>query len=416
MNPTPAKFKDCQAQYEHAFFPEGMQIGFQFMQVKVHRVTCFIEGARQTPELVLKIVEFSLAALSSVPSLKESLFIPKQICKEAKNFTNFFKGFKSIDNLMHLNFSWRSVTLTVSGMTLFVLSCITLVERFSLLDVSAVKITLAAVPVLGVLPFGGLTSVSMIGLSSMLLVLSFDKQKALVKAEKRIEKEKLPFWSQPLNPSRIQSRQEKYRQKMMKLEKNIGRYDRMLQEGKKVGAALVRKGGSFFQKRACYRACKEIDSIIEKQKEVLQRYEKKYSHWIELEQSWDYVDKQEVENFRQAHAHKWKAKSDKIALEKRKTFFSRIKYSAVVFKNVLTIGAVMSGYGTMLPIALNVGIEILGLSCGMKSYFTQKAIRQIKISPIDFNQHVTLLFDDPEEHEEIDEDAFFDYSILFANQ
>ncbi len=408
MNLSTATFADYQARYEGASFVddvhEEMCVGFYYLQAKVHQISSYIDAVRQLPEFTLKITEFSLEILAYHPLLKEGLAFPKQVCREIKNFTRFAKGIKSIDHLLHLTLSWKKVILTVSGLTLFILSGMTLVDRFKILNISAVKVGLASIPILGTLPFGGLISLSSLGLSSMLLLLSFDKQKNLKKMEIELKNKKWIFWSQPLDLPKVQFKKDKYERKVAELKKVSDIYNQLLDDGYMMYQRIPKRQGNYWRKQACRRAIQELEFQKQEHEKIVSHYQSKYSYWDSLEKSWDYIDVKEVEKFRRIHQRKCESQLKKVNLEKRKILLSKVKYASNAIRHILMIGAVVSGYGLVsLPVVgALVGLEVVGLGSEMINFKTKKSIQQLKTPPINLIDHITLLLEESNDSDDDD--------------
>ena len=242
---------------------------------------------------------------------------PKQFCKDARNFINFIKGSKSVDGILNFQFSWRIIVLNISGMTLSIVSFLSLAERFKFLDITAIKVCLAAIPVLSVLPFGGLLSLSVVGLMSMTFLLSLDKKRKIEKEQIHIKNIKLSFWSENLDLIKIQEKQTKYKVKVEDLQKEIEIYDGLINQGKLVEEELSHHLDQQHKIKICQKAIQELISTLKKKQVGLEQYEEKYSQWKALERKWEHIDLQELDHFREAKENKWKAKIDKLDSERR---------------------------------------------------------------------------------------------------
>ena len=384
-------FTEYQAQSGTSFLPEGINQGLRVLRSGVHRVVFLIDGLFQGPQLIMKITQLGVTILSFFPSLDPSLEVPKQFCKEAKNFINLIKGLKSVDGILNFQFSWKMIILNVSGMTFLILSSITIIERFRLRDVSAIKVSLAAIPVFGVLPFGGLFPLSMFGLMSTTFLLSLDKKKKLERQEDYIKNEKLPFWANPLDLNKIHEQQARFKAKIAELREEVSVYVELIKEGKQMEEELSLYGDQIRKIKVCRQAIDELASILDGKQSILNKSDKIDSQWSILEREWEHLDPQELEDFRQAKEAKWKAQLDKIAYKKRSIHFSQIGNSIVISRQVFVIGAVIFGYGAVaLPLLINCGLEVVGSGCSISNFFMKRSIRKIEIPSVDLAKYVNL--------------------------
>ena len=266
MNPAFVKFEDYQAQYETSFLPQKAHDGFHLLQNGMHQIVLVIEEYIQTPELFRKTSQFGLTVLSLFSLLKPKLENPLQLCKEAKNFTNFFKGFKSVDGLLHLTMSWKVIVLNISGMTLFVISIITLSDRFGIYNATFIKTKLAAIPVLGTLPYGGLLAISTSVMMSMVLHLTLEKKRKLEMVENSLKTKKLFFWSQPIDLLKVQQRQATYQEKVKQIADEIKNFENIQKDGLNFEAVLICNQTKSKKLNACRKAIQELTLIIETKK------------------------------------------------------------------------------------------------------------------------------------------------------
>jgi hypothetical protein len=386
-----ASFNEYQAKYESSFLPESMGKRWKGFKMGVHRLVAIVDEHVQLPELTIRTLQLGTTILSCFPSVDPLLEMPRQLCKDAKNFTNFLKGVKSIDGFLNFKFTVRHIVLNVSGMTLFILSGISLVDRFRLLDVSVVKIGLSTIPVFGILPFGGLLSLSLLGLLGSVAVLSLEKQQKLQKEIERIKEEKLAFWKQ-LDLSKVQERQRKYEKRISELGKEVEAYQKLKTEGEESARKLNAHPEQIKERNACQKALQEINRALQERQQKLDLYQKKLSQWKTLEDQWEQMNPQKLKEFCQAKEKKWQAKLSKIHYEKRTNLFSLVTNATVISRQVLTIVPVMLGYGLVtLPLALNVGLEVVGSGSGVKSFFMKKSLKKMKISPaVDLTEYCLL--------------------------
>lgn len=388
MLPT---FEDYQAKYETSFLLERLSHQLNDLRRGVHGFVSFVDVAYQKPDVMIKMIQLSVAIFSCFPSLSFAVEAPKQFCKEARNFSNFIKGLKSVDGMLNFQFYWKKIILNIAGMTLFILSSLTLIDRFRLLNISTIKGHLAAIPLLGVLPYGGLLPLSVIGLMSIVVLLSLDTRKKIAKEIDRLKNEKLVFWQQPLIINKVQERQVKYETRVIKLKKEIAACTDLVKEGERVEAELSLDLTQVLKIKACQKALQELTSIQTNQQTVLDKYERKYSQWNALEREWDYIDLKEVENFRQAKESKWLAKLDKIGSEQMINLLSIASSVGVMSRQLFVIGTVISGYGVIaIPLLANAGIEVVISGGGIVNFFMKRSIQKMTTPSVDFAQFLKI--------------------------
>lgn len=393
MNTTSLKFEDYQAKYEGSFLPEEFNIRLKHFRNGVHRIVSIIDGAyQQGPDIIIRTVQFCVILFSCIPSINSCLEFPKQFCREAKNFTNFIKGLKSVDGILNLkNYALKSIILNVSGTVLFIISSITLIERFKLLDVSGIKTILAAIPVLGILPYGGLTALSMALFMSSLAILTIDKNRDLNKEKNRIEQEKLPFWTQPLDLTKIREKQGKYHVKIEKLRDEIHTYEELIEKGKQTETDLKQQKDQLHRIKVCQKAIQELTLQLKVKQALLEKNEEKTHQWSALEWNWDLINPEELEKFRQVKANKWQEKLKKVDLEKKCSQLSIAMSITTVAKQVFAIGCVMAGYGVVaLPIFLNSFLEFFLSGGGFINFFMKRHIKKIEPQSVDLAHYVNL--------------------------
>lgn len=393
MNPIYVTFEDYQAKYEASpVLPTKLNAGFNLFRKRVHCVFSAIEKAyQQGPDVVIKTIQLSVSILSCFPSLESSLKIPKQFCKEAKNFTDLIKNLKSIDGLLNFSkFYSKSFILDVSGTLLFILSSITIIDRFQLLDVSIVKVNLAAIPVLGLLPYGGLIALSIFGLMGPTIILSLEKKRKLEKEENRIKSGKLAIWSQSLNLTRVGEKQTKYKFKIAKLEGEIKSYSKLIKNGQRIKQKLQRLN-QVPKVKSCQKAIQELTSLAKDKQAILDQYNKKYSQWASLKKKWDHIPRQELEDFRQAKENKWQAKLNKIDYEKKGNLLTIGGSMAILTRQIFAVGSVLAGYGVVaLPLLFNTGLEVVISGGGIANFFIKRTIQKMELPSIDLACYVNL--------------------------
>lgn len=159
---------------------------FQTFKSGFHAFTDFYEKHMLVPKFVVKCVQLGTAILVNFPPIAPFVEWPRKLSFQARNIINVLRGFKTTDGILNYKADWRSIALNVVTATLFVLSSLILLEQFNLYEATALKTALAALPIFGALPFGGLYLVSMTALGAIFLSFALEKRKGL-KAE--LEKE-----------------------------------------------------------------------------------------------------------------------------------------------------------------------------------------------------------------------------------
>lgn len=222
MTDVAVTFADYQAKHT-SILPKKLSAGLDYVRGKIRCIATAIENNIPVPNLIIRTAQLGVTTLAYAPSIDPHLPFAKQICKDAKNFTNVIKGMKTIDAILHFKFSWRTLVLNISGMVLLIVSAVSLLERFKLVMVmvTAIKVGLAALPIFGILPFGGLLALSIIGLMGTVFIMLREKRIKLEQQATAINDKnfgKLAFW-ESLNLSKVQDKHNDYVTKVVKLEK-----------------------------------------------------------------------------------------------------------------------------------------------------------------------------------------------------
>lgn len=390
INPMDVTFENYQVKYE-TVLPLKIRNTLTHVQDQVHRVVAVIDELSQFPELILGASYLGISILSFSPALAPSLSLPKQYYYDARNFTNWFKGVKSVDGLLNFKFFWKSVVLNVSGMTLFIVTTLNLIERLNLLNITAAKVRLAGIPIFGILPWGGLLAFPIVGIMSMITLFALERREKLEQEEYRILKKKLPFWSESLNLSVVQDKQTEFQSKILNLQKEMDAYKALIEEGKQKEDELITQLDEEENLFACQQAIKELTQILDKRQKDVDKYEKKLSQWAQLEKNWNIVDAQELEDFRQAKYTKWEAKLKKIEVEKRAILLSIVNYVITLSRQILVIASVASGYGVfILPFFVNAGLDIVNAGSGITAYLMKRSVKKTHIPSVDSAEHIDL--------------------------
>ncbi|WP_068466917.1 hypothetical protein [Candidatus Protochlamydia phocaeensis] len=377
-------FEAYQSKYETGFLVGKWNEGLSQVRKQFNRTISVIDEIYQGPDMVLKTTQLGISIFSNFPSVSVYLEVPKQFCKDARNLSNFVKGLKSLNGLLNIQLHWNSLIRTAAGITLFILSSISLIERAQLFNVSTIRIRLAAIPILGILPYGGLLSLSLIGLIGMTALNSFEKSKKLNEQTEHLKEGKLAFWSQPLTLAKIQERQAKYQARVLRLKEEVSHYNQLIQEGRLTEETYRQSINQASKRRACQKALKELRSLLEDKQATLDEYANKQSQWTSLEEKGTEIKQPALEKFRQAKAYKWQIKLDKLQQEKTVNRISMGGNAATLFRQIFTVGTVCLGYGpTALPAPLLLGLEMIGIGCGLTNFFMRRSIRKMTISPVD---------------------------------
>lgn len=389
MAALPKTFASYQTQYECAFCPSIVYEACEQVKKGFHRVAIVIDEWNQRSDLVLKIAQFGTLILSSIPTVAPIVALPKQLCKDAKIFTGLFKGFRSVDNLLNLKRAWKFIVLQTSSMVLFAVSVLNFVERFNIFQVTTVKVMLSTIPVFGALPYGGALIVSLGSISSIMLLISVDKKEDLDRVESRIANEKLPFWSEPLDPSKVEHKQAKYAGKIATLTAEIAELESLLAEGIKIRTQLIQKNASKNQLIPCQKGIDALQEAIVTKKGDLDHYATKNQVWTLLKNQWTTIDPKELEKFRQAKVNKWACKLGKVRFEKKLNYFSMACSAFVIGKQLLSLSASLANKGP-IPLAINLTIETIGMAADLTSFALKRILAEKKIPSVNAESYLNF--------------------------
>jgi|GEM_PF-5355846 len=365
-------FKDYQSQYDTLLPIKGKE-ALQGFQARVHRTVTAINEAFSVPEFLLRVIEIVLTILSLIPSINLSLEGAMQYCREAKNLSNLVKGLKSIEGFLNFRFSWRGIVLNVSGMTLFMISGLSLLERLQYVNLCSIKSSLAVIPVFGILPYGGLLSLSIVGLIGTLTLVAWEKQNRLDKEEARIEGEKLLLWSHTLELSTVQLQEVKSKIKVVNLKQEVMAYEALIQEGEEVKGELQRQPGQTHLMYSCRKALDDLNAMLKNKEEEWIKCEKKRIQWKELKRNCAHLHWEELENVREAKEKKWRAKLNQVKWEKRGGELSRISHMMVLSRQALVMISVATGHGIVsFPLWVNVLLDSGIAGCGIAVFLIKK--------------------------------------------
>lgn len=374
------KFQEYQSRYESSFISPQFKEKWKVLQDSCHRLVSTMEPYVQGTELLVKSAQFSVLVLSYFPQLNIFFEIPRQICQDARRATDLLKGIKSIDSLLNLTFSWRHVTLTLSGMTLLVLSVVSIMDRLKLLNIKSFRINKLILPMFATLPFGGFLSFSLIGLLGMISLNTLDKRRKCIGEIDHLVSQKMIFWSKKIGLEQVKEKQVKYQEKVGKLKHEVEDLAHLIEEGNQVEHELKSEWKCQVKKmRACHHAIQELNSLMQAKKAILLKYETKSLQWKMLENKWNHVKMEEIENFRQAKLKKWKTRLQKLEDEKRACLFSVTSHMMTIFGQIFWLGSTIFSCQAM---GVRIGLDVLGTFCNMKNFFMKREIRKIKLFPV----------------------------------
>lgn len=388
METAAATFADYQAKYENSIFPVVVKETISEVKESFHHVAVKIDEWMKVPDVVVQAIQMGTTILSFVPSVEPILKGPKQICKDFKIVAGLTKGFKSVDSLLNFTAAWKIVVLQISGMTLFAFSVLSFIERFALVQTTTIKVALAAIPMIGVLPNGGLVVLSLSALSTTLLILSIEKHQKLNREEKRLIEEKQAFWSKPLDVSKIGQKQLNYEHKVVKFLNEIMLLEAILEEGLRIEGTLVTQDAEKKKLLACRQAIQELIETIQSKKEKFRTFYEKYGAWELLQKQWSSIDPYELEQFRQAKAEKCVLKLKRIRFEKKANLLSMASSTILIFKQVVTLGGLFSNR-VNLPFSANVTLELVGTVCGLTTFFLKRLLEK-EIPGVHLSSYVNL--------------------------
>lgn len=390
MNPLTATFEDYQAQYQ-TILPIPVREALTTIQIQVKKISRFTDEAVQAPDLVGRIAQLAVTGLAFIPVVDPYLEGAKLLCRDSRNVINLMKGMRSVDGFMNLSFQWRAIMLNVSGMVLFIVSGLSIVERFNLFPLNHMKVSLAAIPVFGILPWGGMLAFSIVGFMGMLSLLSRDKIRTLEKEETRIKTEKLPFWSEPIDLAKVEEKRNKYRDKIVHLKEEIEACEALIEEGQEVQNELKQRCDQPSRMYACQKALKELGETLQAKQESLEKYKAKARRWRYLQKKWSQINPQELDQLQQAKLDKWKKKLKKIETEKRASFLAITLNVTILARQAFVLGTLATGCGIVnLPFIVNVALDVYVAGAGMVAFFMKRSVKKTKIPSVNFEQFVPI--------------------------
>jgi hypothetical protein len=308
---------------------ESFSIALLQAKVKTCKVINTLIKAVEVPELIMKISKIALAILDQLgvvfsPAIEDAKEALLHTIKEIKNFTKFIKGLKSIDSVLNFKFKSSTLLTTTSGLALLFFSGVKLVDRFKLGDISAIKVAFSACPCLGVLGMGWATAAATLVMSSTLIFLSLDSLARNQFAKSHASGKKSTYTE--LGDDVIKSKRERIAEKLQNKELSTEKKEKYAAASNKLDAL-------------------KIDGEIDF--DLLEVY-----LFIKLEK-WDL---------------RHQTAQTKVGID-RKTI---VKNVTVVGKQILVLGPVLSGYGTVaFPMTL-LALDIINVSCSTLNFFAKK--------------------------------------------
>lgn len=385
-------FEQYQDKYGHYKFPslpeEILEKAFTKVKIGISHISMTAVQAIRGPNLVIKVAQVGIKTFSLIPRLAPHLDWTKLLLKDIKVVTNWINGLQSVNGMLNLKLSWKIITLNVSGLTLFVLSSITLAEKF-LFNFTTLKTALAAIPIFGVLPFGGLLNLAITGLTGSLFLLSLDKRKKLENTAKKIN-EKIAFWEAPLDANKIQERQIKYDGKISKLALSIAFKEQQIIDGKQAEKTIPQDEQR--KLKIHQKALEKLINVIDKENIELRSLEKKKHQWGYLGNHLNEIKIENIQSYQQAKENKWKIKHIKIGKEKKINLLSMANNIIGITKQIIIVTTVVSGVGLVaLPFA-TLGLSLASTGISLTNYFIKKSIKEMKTSPIKMKHHFSTSF------------------------
>ena len=384
-----AKFADYQARYENTLIPVVIQEQIDRLKSGFHRVACVIDEWNQGPDLILRVTQVGTSLFALIPSVEPILEGPKNFFRDAKLFTSLLKGFRTIDQTLNLRYAWKLLVLQASSITLLAINVLSFVERFNIVPVTAIKVSLAAIPIFGILPYGGLLALSVGILSVMLILFSIDKKETLDQEENQMMNQNVAFWSLPLDLAKVEQKQSKYERNAAEINQEIIAYEAIFKEGKQCEAELKERSEKSKQLYACQKAIAELNETIASKRQAQESYAEKARQWDLLKTHWTKIDVNEINGFRQAKSEKWSAKLQRLQFEKKANLFSMASSSCLVSKQIFTLVAAFSTR-LVLPLGAHIAIEFIGTACGVTNFFMKKLLEQHKIQSVALTDYVHL--------------------------
>jgi hypothetical protein len=367
-------FQDYQHKYESSTFV--LQNALSALGVHVKQVTRFLEGATELPEIILKLTDVSVSILSGL--FQASLFkFVHRVLTHVKDLLANLKVIKTVNSLVNFSFSWRMVILSVSGVTLFVISCVTLADRFQLSDGVPFRTALARIPIFGVLPFGGLFSLALTSLFVGLWLTAWERNRKLQPHLDRA-KEKYQFWMQNKeNWKAIESRVLKYDGKIALQQRKIPHYETLIKAGAqiKLSEPCTQRKGILIARDL---AIKELKNKVKNEQTILNGLTVKQNEWKPLNGQMNENPPKQLITYQSAKQKKWLARIKRFQREGTGHRLSMLINTLRISKQIFAAFATLSGWGEYIhPLVLV--LDGLDGSLGLRFYFIKREVRSIRL-------------------------------------
>ena len=384
MSSSFQNFDLYQKKFEPSWIPFPIEWGFRKFKAGLHQIAVSIDQNIKLPDLMVKTTLLALQILGCLALFKPVMDVPKLWCRDIKNMINFLKGFKAVDGLVNLQTAVRRVVLNVSGLTLMVMSFITIVDRFKLLNVTAIKLALRSIPIFGVLSLGGLPVFGLLGLSG---ALAYDRKEKIQELNEKIknQKEKIAFWSMPLTPEKIEKRNAKTSDRIIEKKQALAKVERLEEEGKAKATATQATSPSHQLAMQSIRAEIVVKTrALKIQEKISEQWEILLMHLSPgmLSQPLTATSSFTLSLFQRAKLQKWKMKLIRSEQDKKCSSLGLRSYLVNVAKQILILSLVVFGMGTSIPLLLAIPLDCIGITSGLRAYFLQKKIQFIKVPPI----------------------------------
>lgn len=368
-------FQEYQSKFESSF-AKSLNVKWNNFRKKIRKLTPAVDEMVQVPNLLIRMVSFTAVIFSYFPQFCARAEMYKQIGKDAKNFTNVLRGVKSVDGILHFQFTWKVVILNISGTIFAILSALSLIDRSQLVNLKPIKGPLSSIPIFGILPYGGLLSLSILGLMGTTVYVSLEKRTKLQKQVDFIREKKLLFWSK-LDLAKVQELRTKNEVKVSKLKKELSHYEKLLEEGKQV-EKQIEPSCEKRKTQSCQKAIKTLIPIITDKKKALEKSEKKLSQWDGLVSNWDHLEPKQLEDIRLSKVNQWRKKLKKVQWERGSALLGAITNMTIIARQVFSLITVTAGFGIKpMPLIFNVGLELIGITCDYTNFFLKRTIKRM---------------------------------------
>lgn len=375
-------YQDRYGKYQTSFTDE-ISNGFNSLKNRVHVIVDTAVSSIKGPILVVEIIKHTIQALMYIPELAVNLATPSIFLKEIKNISYFIKGMKSVDFWLNFKSSWKLIVLNVSGLVLFVLSAVTLAEKF-MIDVSRITKPLSSIPIFGTLPFGGLLHISLVVFYGTLTLLCIDK---IIKHRQAVTKinNKIELWNKEITINKSA----KYEKKISALKQEITLKEVQLRDAKAAEKdCLSRENDQLLSIHQ--QSLAVLHKTVDDMKFELYNLEKTKHKWEYLEKNQSVLDPQKLKEFQEAKKVKWQLKLEKHDKENVLNFLDLgIKFVNIA-ERVIIIAAVTTGIGLAILGLATLATGIADNALSVAEYFQEKSVKELKINPINVEYYFRM--------------------------